>query len=150
MSAEQETARIGVVPPKKVRGAIAVIFHPETGKLLICRRKADTVLGGYWEFPGGKIHPNETPVECALREVWEETGLTVKAVKELPLIEHIYPHAHVRLHPFLCEWRAGEVQLLAVAEAKWIDAGEVTQYRFPEANVKLTEEVARGYAALMA
>ena len=133
---------------KHVEVAIAVVFDRGHERLLICQRKADTVLAGYWEFPGGKCDPHETAAECACREVREELGITVRALGELPVIEHRYPHALVRLHPFVCEWTEGEVQLLAVADAKWIDPVNATGYRFPEANVDLVKLVARGFEAV--
>jgi len=132
---------------KHVEVAIAVVFDQEHRRVLICKRKADTVLGGYWEFPGGKCDPDETPEACACREVTEELGVTVRAVAELAVIEHRYPHALVRLHPFVCEWTGGEVQLLAVADAKWVEPAEVANYRFPEANIGLVRAVSRGFAA---
>jgi mutator protein MutT len=133
---------------RHVEVAVAVVFDREHRRLLICKRKADTVLGGYWEFPGGKCDVGETPEMCACREVLEETGVTVRAVRELAVIEHDYPHALVRLHPFLCELVSGKVELLAVEDAKWIDPGEVVGYRFPEANGELVAAVSRGFEAL--
>ncbi len=61
---------------RRVEVAIAIVFGADQ-KLLICKRKAEAVLGGYWEFPGGKCNPGETPADCAVREVEEETGLCV-------------------------------------------------------------------------
>jgi mutator protein MutT len=131
-----------------VEVAVAVVFDPGHRRLLICKRRPDTVLGGYWEFPGGKCDQGEAPEKCACREVLEETGVTVRAVRELAVIEHDYPHALVRLHPFLCELVSGKVELLAVEDAKWIDPAEVVGYRFPEANGELVAAVSRGFEAL--
>ncbi|MGN6368885.1 MAG: (deoxy)nucleoside triphosphate pyrophosphohydrolase [Phycisphaerae bacterium] len=133
---------------KHVEVAIAIVFDRAREKLLICKRKKDTVLAGYWEFPGGKCDAGERPEACACREVMEELGVEVRAVAELAVIEHVYPHARVRLHPFVCEWVRGEVQLLAVDDAKWIDPGEAVGYRFPEANGELVKRVARGFEAV--
>jgi hypothetical protein len=80
--------------------------------------------------------------------VLEETGVTVRPVRELPIIDHQYPHARVRLHPFLCEYGSGELQLLAVADARWIDPSEAPSFRFPEANLSLVRAVAGGFDAL--
>jgi mutator protein MutT len=133
---------------KFVEVAIAVVFDRAHQLVLVCQRKDDTVLPGYWEFPGGKCDPGEAPQACALREVREEVGIAVSAVRKLPVIEHEYPHAHVRLHPFVCEFVAGTVQLLAVAEARWVQPAEVLTYQFPEANVELVRRVAAGWARL--
>jgi mutator protein MutT len=136
------------VPLAHVEVAIAIVFDTARRRLLICKRKPDTVLPGYWEFPGGKCNPGETPADCACREVLEETGVTVRPVRELPIIDHQYPHARVRLHPFLCEYGSGELQLLAVADARWIDPSEAPSFRFPEANLSLVRAVAGGFDAL--
>jgi mutator protein MutT len=133
---------------KHVEVAIAIVFDRAHERLLICKRKAGTVLAGYWEFPGGKCNAGEAAEACACREVMEELGVAVRAIAELPVIEHRYPHALVRLHPFVCEWTAGEVQLLDVDDAKWIDPAEAVEYRFPEANGELVKAVARGFEAV--
>jgi 8-oxo-dGTP diphosphatase len=141
----------GSTPARKlVEVAIAIVFNRSSGELLICRRKADVVLGGYWEFPGGKCDPGESPSQCACREVEEETGLTVRVLQALPVIEHEYPHARVRLNPFICEHIAGEVELRDIADARWIPPERVHDYRFPEANGSLLEQVSRGLVALPA
>ena len=140
---------VGVIPRKQVDVAIAVVFDGAHDKLLVCRRKADAVLGGYWEFPGGKWEPGETAAQCAVREVREETGLDVRVLHALPPIDHEYPHAHVRLHPLVCELTGGQLQLLAVAEARWIAPMQVGSYRFPAANGPLVTRIAAGFAGLL-
>jgi mutator protein MutT len=162
MNSSPSESRIGIVPQKRVEVAIAVIFGqpgdggPDGvtagggGRVLICRRKANTVLGGYWEFPGGKCNPDEPPADCAIRETWEETGLRVRAVRELPLIEHVYPHAHVRLHPFICELVGGSLELREIAEGRWIEPREILGFQFPEANRALLAQIAEGTVAISA
>lgn len=144
MSIEQTSVK------KHVEVAVAIVFDRAHREVLVCKRKADTVLGGYWEFPGGKCNAGETAEACACREVMEELGIAVRAVKALGVIEHQYPHALVRLHPFVCEWTAGDVQLLAVADARWVVPASVVEFRFPEANAALVAAVARGYEAVAA
>jgi len=122
---------------RSVEVAIAIILDPATQQILICKRKADAVLGGFWEFPGGKCGPSESPADCARRETAEETGLTIVVDRALAIIEHDYPHARVRLHPFLCHWTGGELQPLEVAEAKWVATEALADYPFPEANATL-------------
>ena len=134
---------------KRVEVAIAVVFDPTHRQVLICKRRNDTVLAGYWEFPGGKCDPEELPELCAVREVREEVGIVVRSVHRLAVIEHEYPYARVRLHPFVCELVSGAVELLQVAEAKWVMPEEVLAYRFPEANVELVQRVAAGWAELV-
>lgn len=137
-----------------VEVAIAVVFAARTPTtadetLLICQRKADTVLPGYWEFPGGKCLPGEDPAACVIREVEEETGLHVKVLGALATIQHVYPHARVRLHPFVCQHIGGTLELRAVAEARWIAPAQVVDFRFPEANGPLLQQVRQGKAWLL-
>ena len=80
---------------KQVDVAIAIVFDPPRRQVLICQRKSDTVLAGYWELPGGKCDPGETPDVCAVREVREEVGIAVRAIRGLEVIEHEYAYAHV-------------------------------------------------------
>ena len=144
-----ETGRTGgamaPTPRPTVNVALAVVWNgPE--RVLICKRKADAVLGGCWEFPGGKCEPGESPAACALREVREETGLIVDVARVLAVIEHDYPHARVRLHPFVCRWTAGALEPREVAEARWVPPGELRQYHFPEANAPLLRSIIAGQA----
>ena len=141
--------KIGVMPRREVEVAIAIVFDADHHQLLICKRKAGTVLGGFWEFPGGKCDPGEAPRDCACREVLEETGLRVRILRPLAQIEHVYPHASVRLHPFVCELMGGELQLLEVDEARWIEPARVGDYQFPEANAALVRQIAAGFHALV-
>lgn len=89
--------------------AAAVILRPD-GTFLLGRRAPDTFYPGYWEFPGGKVESGETPHAALVRELHEE--LEIKVLRATPWImrEHIYEHAHVRLHFFrVTAWR-GEIR----------------------------------------
>ena len=120
---------------------VLVARFDEGWRVLITRRPDQTVLGGCWELPGGKVEPNESPVQCLVREFQEEVGLTVQVSEHLPTIEHKYAHAHVRLHPFICTHHEGEAQPLEVAECRWVRGAELDSYRFPAANEQLMQAV---------
>jgi len=124
---------------KTIEVAIAIVFRD--GKILITRRKADTPLGGYWEFPGGKCEVNESPEVCALRELREEVCIVARITQSLEIIEHHYPHARVRIHPFICQHEEGEAQLVDVVDARWIEPGSLLTYQFPEANAALNQSI---------
>lgn len=118
-------------------------WHPQAPagqgqlRILITRRPANTVYGGYWELPGGKVDPDETPQDAMVRELKEELGIQVQPTQPLNTVSHIYPHAHVLLHPFLCHWLAGPIQHLAVEEHRWVLPGELKNFPFPEANLPI-------------
>jgi mutator protein MutT len=131
----------------RIEAAIAVVMR--NGKVLICqRRNDDDALPGYWEFPGGKCEDGETLEQCLIRELREEVNIDARPIRPLPPIEHGYPHALIRLHPFLCEHADGEPQLLECQQAFWIEPQELRKYRFPPANEDLIERVIEHFQLL--
>jgi len=85
--------------------AVAVVEHD--GQFLVGRRAAGVPLAGFWEFPGGKVHPGESPADAAIRECREETGLNVDVVGEFPRNVERYDHGCVELHFFDCRLGGG-------------------------------------------
>lgn len=113
-------------------------------RVLITRRQAGDSFAGYWEFPGGKREDGESIEQCVVRELWEECELAVVTERALAVVEHAYPTALVRLHPYFCrDANGGEpaVKLVCVAEARWVLPGELAQYQFPPANGPLIAAV---------
>lgn len=112
-------------------------------RYLIRARPPGTVYAGYWEFPGGKVEPGETPEQTTVRECLEETGLhvTVRALRAV--IEHVYPHGWVRLHVFDCEPTDPTAEALPEHGCRWVPAEDLRLYRFPEANEAILEQLAR-------
>ena len=87
-----------------LRVAAAIIQRPD-GQVLLAQRPAGKAYAGYWEFPGGKLEPGETPREALDRELAEELGLTVRRAAPWLVQRFRYPHAHVMLHFFrVSEW----------------------------------------------
>ena len=82
-----------------VRVAAAVLLRAD-GAVLLAQRPAGKAYEGYWEFPGGKIEPGETPRDALDRELREELGVVVRRASPWFIQEFIYPHAHVELHFF--------------------------------------------------
>ena len=87
-----------------VRVAAAVILRPD-GQVLLAQRPAGKAYAGYWEFPGGKLEPGETPRVALDRELAEELGLAVRRAAPWLVQYFRYPHAHVELNFFrVFEW----------------------------------------------
>jgi mutator protein MutT len=124
---------------KRVDVAIAIVLRGS--QVLIARRKSTGPFAGLWEFPGGKREPGETITECLHRELWEELTIHAKPIVSLPPIAHDYPQFHVRLHPYLCLYETGEPQLMECEEVRWVEPSDLRQYRFPEANTGLIDEL---------
>jgi mutator protein MutT len=127
------------MPMKQVNVAIAIVTRGR--EILICQRKSDATLADFWEFPGGKIEPGETPAQCASREVLEEVGLVVETVESMPLIEFDYADARVRLHPFFCNHLGGEPLPIGCQQTRWVAPESLGDYRFPPANDSLLREI---------
>jgi mutator protein MutT len=113
-------------------------------RFLIRQRPEGTVYAGYWEFPGGKCEPGETPAEATRRECLEETGLVVVVGSLRRVIDHVYPHGHVRLYFYDCEPADPCAEPSAGSGCRWTLATELREYRFPEANEPILEELVRG------
>ena len=129
---------------QRIDVAIAIIFDRPHRNILICQRRDNAILGGFWEFPGGKRQADETLAQCAVREAAEEVGIAITCAEAWPPIAYDYAHALVRLHPFLCRHVSGEPQLLAVQAFRWIAPEEVRSYDFPPANAPLLDMLVRG------
>ncbi len=117
---------------------IAVAVVERDGEVLIGLRPDGAPLGGYWEFPGGKVADGETPEDAARRECWEETGVAVKITGRYPGTTHDYPHASVRLN-FLAAEPINEQRL--PERFRWVRRDELDNYKFPPANATLLEQL---------
>lgn len=104
---------------KLVDVAAGVLLRPD-GSYLLGQRAQDTVYAGYWEFPGGKVEPGETPAQALCRELDEELGIRVTRLRPWLRREHLYEHAHVRLHFFeVAEWE-GELDDKVHSALAWV------------------------------
>jgi mutator protein MutT len=132
-------------PQKRIEVGLGVIRDQpaggSAGRVLVTRRPAGTPYAGYWEFPGGKVEPGETPADCVVRELREELGIEVAIEDESEVIEHIYEHAWVRLRPYWCRIVAGSPRAVAVADWRWVGMTELASLAMPEGNAELVRAV---------
>ena len=112
------------------------------GRILLCKRRADAMFGGLWEFPGGKIVPGESPEECIRRELKEECDLSVRVGKHLVDVTHAYPHLVVTLRCYHCMSPKGPVRMLGCDDARWVAPREIPQYPMPKADVRILQALA--------
>jgi 8-oxo-dGTP diphosphatase len=106
-------------------------------EILIAQRGRDKRFGRQWEFPGGKVRPNESPEECLRREIKEELNLEVRVEQHVCTIHHRYPDFDIELVAFWCSIVGGEVQLAEHEQIRWITLAEAGQYDFVEADLKV-------------
>ncbi len=125
------------IKPKKTPVVkIAVGIVRKKGKLLITKRKPEGLLGGLWEFPGGSLKTRETPKAACIREIKEETGLTVEIKSHLTTVRHAYTHFKIIMEVFECTWQSGRVRLNGPVDFCWISPKDIDQFAFPKANLK--------------
>jgi A/G-specific adenine glycosylase len=114
---------------------VAVIY--KNGRILIDKRKPDGLLGGLWEFPGGKIENGESLTAALKREVREELGITVRIKRPLITVQHAYSHFSVTLHAFECAHASGTPKCRTCVDYKWIYPKQLKNFAFPTANKKI-------------
>ncbi len=115
--------------------AVGVIENGD--RILVTRRKPEGLLGGLWEFPGGKIEEGESAGDACAREVREETGLDVEVVGHVARVSHGYTHFKVELDVFRCRYRGGDVVLDGPVDYRWIRLAEIHDLPIPGASHKI-------------
>jgi A/G-specific adenine glycosylase len=116
---------------------IAIGVCRKGGRVLVARRKAEGLLGGLWEFPGGKRRAGESYARALAREFREEVGLAIDVGGEFMVVPHRYSHFSVELHVFECRWRSGTARPLASDEVRWVGLDELEKLAFPKANRRI-------------
>jgi A/G-specific adenine glycosylase len=112
------------VPHYDVAAAVAV---RDDGTVLVAQRNVDDMLGGLWEFPGGKCEDGEALSACLAREMREELGVEVEVGEQLAVVEHAYTHFRITLHAFWCRLRNGQPRCLGCAAFRWVVPGDLDQ-----------------------
>ncbi len=103
-------------------------------RILIGQRPHDGLLGGLWEFPGGKLEKGETLQQCLKREIKEELDIDVKVGKFIMKVNHAYSHFAITLHVFHCHYLDGKPKKIGCANFKWVTVSQLRKYAFPAAN----------------
>lgn len=123
---------------KNIRVVAAVIR--EGGRVFATQRG----YGNYkdwWEFPGGKIEPGETPEAAVVREIQEELGTKVAVDRFLTTVEYDYPEFHLSMDCFFCHIEEGELTLLEHEAAKWLPLKNLRQVNWLPADILVIEAI---------
>lgn len=139
--------QMGLQEQFPVRGPRRAVPHYEVtagvvwngdGLFLIAQRRPEGLLGGLWEFPGGKREPNETLEDCLRRELAEELDIKVAVDAPLTVVQHAYTHFRITLHAFHCRLVGGQrPRALDCADWAWIAIDDVERYAFSAADHKI-------------
>ncbi len=112
----------------------AGMIWDDQGRLLIAQRPAEGLLGGLWEFPGGKQEDGETLEACLKRELREELAIEVSVCEVFAVVKHAFTHFRITLHAFTCRYVSGEPQALGVQAWRWVTEDELREYAFGKAD----------------
>ncbi|RIK39041.1 MAG: A/G-specific adenine glycosylase, partial [Chloroflexi bacterium] len=133
-----------VTTPRKatphVDVAAGIIWQGEPfhSSLLIAQRPAHKMLGGLWEFPGGKLEAIDTDLRaCLRREITEELGIEIEVGEAFTTLQHAFTHFRMTLHAFHACHLSGEPQAIGCADWRWAALGELDAYPFPVTDQKI-------------
>ena len=118
------------------------ILRNTKNEVLLSKRMKGKNLKGYWEFPGGKIEPNETPEEALFREFQEELGLEIGRIKKMESISYQYDHYDVLLIPFKIIDYDGYPSGLEGQELMWCNFDKLREIKILPADRPLVEKLA--------
>ncbi|MCY4063076.1 MAG: A/G-specific adenine glycosylase [Chloroflexi bacterium] len=141
-------------PPTPHYDVTAGLIRDDQERLLIAQRPLDGLLGGLWEFPGGKVEAGETLADCLQRELREEMAIAVEVVGLFAVVDHAFTHFKITLHAFDCRYRGAlpphdEPQALGVRAWAWVVDAQLADYSFGKADRLVIDELARRRAMLL-
>jgi len=123
---------------------VAGALFDGAGRVLIAQRPAGKALAGRWEFPGGKLHPGETPYEALVRELREELGVEVLAAGRLMRYRHEYVERVVWLDMWTVHEWSGEPRGLDGQALKWVEPQRLHEEDILEADQPIVVALAAG------
>jgi A/G-specific adenine glycosylase len=115
----------------------AGIVYNQNGQFLIAQRPNDGLLGGLWEFPGGKQEAGETLAECVQRELREELAIEVEVGDLLTTVRHAFTHFKITLAAFECRHISDTPQAIGCQAWRWVTLAEVDQFAFGKADLQV-------------
>jgi 8-oxo-dGTP diphosphatase len=118
---------------------VAVALIDADGRVLLAQRPEGKQMAGLWEFPGGKVQPDETPEAALIRELKEELGIDVSEACLAPLTfaSHRYERFHLLMPLYVCRRWNGTVAAQEGQSLAWVRAAKLDQYAMPPADKPL-------------
>jgi len=122
---------------------VAAVIQNEEGKILIAQRNLKKSQGGLWEFPGGKIEPNETKEEAIIREIKEEMDIDIETKKFIDQKVFNYPDKDINLIAIECKQIKGDIKLNEHEDIKWVNKNELRNFNFAPADEFIVQTILR-------
>lgn len=122
---------------------VAAVIQNEEGKILIAQRNLKKSQGGLWEFPGGKIEPNETKEDAIIREIKEEMDIDIETKKFIDQKVFNYPEKDINLIAIECKQISGDIKLNEHEDFKWVSKSELKKFNFAPADEFIVQAILR-------
>jgi len=133
-------------PKKKVPHIVvgAAVIRNRKGDVLIAQRREQDMLGGLWEFPGGKQETGETIQQCIVRELREELGINVEVEAFLTTVRHAYSHFTMDMHTYFGRIKSGSPRPLHCQDYRWVRVTELRTFPYSKADLRIIDELEKG------
>lgn len=128
---------------KSINVVAAVIIRnsPDGSRQVFATQRGYGDWKGWWEFPGGKIEPGESPQAALEREIREELATQVRVGEHLGTVEYDYPDFHLSMQCFACKIVSGKLELLEHESAAWLTAGTLRSVQWLPADLAILDKV---------
>ena len=120
---------------------VAAVIKDENERILITQRNLKKSQGGLWEFPGGKIEPNESREHAIVREIKEELDIDIEVKSYLSEKVFNYPEKDINLIALECKKIKGDIKLLEHEDYRWVANSELANFDFAPADIFIVEKL---------
>lgn len=121
----------------QITPVLAAIILNDRKEVLIARRKSHLSNSGKWEFPGGKLLPNESPEECLTREIEEEININIEVIRPYHLVNFTYSDQTILLITYICRFMKGRWHLTDHDKILWVNIEQLREYDFSAADIDI-------------
>ncbi len=130
-------------PRKKVPHIVvgAAVVRNRKGEVLIAQRREQDMLGGLWEFPGGKQEAGETIQQCIARELKEELGINIEVNDFLTTVHHAYSHFTMEMHTYYARIKSGRPRPLHCQDYRWVRIPVLRDFPYSKADLNIIAEL---------
>ena len=124
---------------RKTINVVAALIRD--GKRVFATARGYGNYKGWWEFPGGKIEPGESPEDALVREIREELDSEISVDEYISTIEYDYPEFHLSMRCYWCSLISGDLVLKEAEDAKWLDVETIDSVKWLPADITLIDEI---------
>ena len=129
---------------RKTINVVAALIRD--GKRVFATARGYGNYKGWWEFPGGKVEPGESPENALVREIREELDSEISVDEYISTIEHDYPEFHLSMRCYWCSLISGDLVLKEAEDAKWLNVETIDSVKWLPADITLIDEIKKRMA----